>query len=70
MARISSQVEDATLDFMWSSQDNNVCVKIVGTRKFFRNRQMLLDTFNERDTVDTMQNNKNKLEVNVNLDLS
>ena len=31
MALISSQVEDATLEVMRSSQDDNVCVKIVGT---------------------------------------
>ena len=45
MARISSQVEDTTLEVTRSSQDGDVYVKIVGTRKFFRNRRMILDTF-------------------------
>ena len=44
MARISSQVEDATLEVTRSSQDDDVFVKIVGTRKFFRNRRIILDT--------------------------
>ena len=40
-----SQVEDATLEVTRSSQDDYVCVKIVGTRKFVRNRRMIVETF-------------------------